>query len=111
MEKLQLRYSPKNIPIPSERSYKLQLMDKIDQVIKRMRWKAFFYTNRTEDTKETCGLKSLNCPPKIKEMEPFENDLWNLVDKLKFRKTKSNFERQLNEDIRVIKQSSSSIRR
>ena len=111
MEKLQLRYSPKNIPIPSERSYKLQLMDKIDQVIKRMRWKAFFYTNRIEDTKETCGLKSLNCPPKIKEMVPFENDLWNLVDKLKFRKTKSNFQRQLNEDIRVIKQSSSSIRR
>ena len=38
-------------------------------------------------------------------MEPFENDLWNLVDKLKFRKTKSNFQRQLNEDIRVIKRS------
>ena len=52
MEKLQLRYSPKNIPIPSERSYKLQLMDKIDQVIKRMGWKAFFYTNRTEIRKK-----------------------------------------------------------
>ena len=35
---------------------------------------------------ETYGLKSLNCPPKIKEMVPFEKDLWNLVDKLKFRK-------------------------
>ena len=62
MEKLQLHYSPENIPIPSERSYKLQLMDKIDQVIKRMRWKTFFYMNRSEDTQETYGLKSLNCP-------------------------------------------------
>ena len=88
MEKLQLPYSPKNIPIPSERSYKLQLMDKNDQVIKRMRWKAFFYMNRSEDTQETYSLKSLNCPPKNKEMVPFEKDLWNLVNKLKFRKIK-----------------------
>ena len=91
MGKLQLRYSPKNIPIPSERSYKLDLMDKIDQVIKRMRSKIFFYTNRNEDTQETYGLKSLNCPPKIKEMPPFEKDSLNLVNKLKFRKIKSNF--------------------
>ena len=67
-----------------------------------MRWKASFHTNRSEDTQETYDLKSLNCPPKIKEMVPFEKDLWNLVNKLKFRKIKSNFQRQLNEDIRVI---------
>ena len=63
MEKLQLRYSPKNIPVPSERSYKLQFMDKIDQVIKRMRWKAFFYTNRSEDTQET-WLEIIELSPK-----------------------------------------------
>ena len=80
-------------------------MDKIDQVIKRMIWKAFFYMNRSEATQETYGLKSLNCPPKIKEMVPFEKDLWNLVNKLKFRKIKSKFQRQLNEDIREIKRS------
>ena len=67
MEKLQLRYSPKNIPILSERSYELQLMDKIDQVIERMRWKAFFYTNKSKDMEETYSLKSLNCPPKSKK--------------------------------------------
>ena len=80
-------------------------MDKIDQVIKQMRWKAFFYTNEGKDMEETYGLKSLNCPPKIKEMVPFEKDLGNLEDKLKFQKIKSNFQRQLNEDIRVIKRS------
>ena len=35
----------------------------------------------------------------------FEKDLWNLVYKLKFRKIKSNFQRQLKEDVRVTKQS------
>ena len=80
-------------------------MDKINQVIKRMRWKAFFYMNRSEDTQETYGLKSLNGPPKIKEIVLFKKDLWNLVNKLKFRKIKSNFQRHLNEDIREIKRS------
>ena len=51
MEKLQLDYSYKNIPIPTERNYKLQLMDKIELVIKRMRWKAHIY-NEKKDVKE-----------------------------------------------------------
>ena len=80
-------------------------MDKIDQVIKRMRWKAFVHMNRCEDTQETYGLKSLNCPHKVKEMVPFEKELWDLANKLKFRKIKNNFQRQLNEDIRIIKRS------
>ena len=49
MEKLQLQYSQKNIPVPLERSYKLQLMDKIDQVIKQMRWKAVFFMKGSEN--------------------------------------------------------------
>ena len=62
---------------------------------------SFLLYKQNRDTQKTYGLKSLNCPPKIKEMVPFEKDLWNLVNKLKFRKIKSNFQRQLNEDIRV----------
>ena len=51
MEKLQLHYSQKNITISPKRSYELQLIPKIDQVIKQMRWKAFFYMNGSEDAK------------------------------------------------------------
>ena len=38
-------------------------------------------------------------------MIPFEKDSWNLVNKFKFRKIKSNFERQLSKDIWVINRS------
>ena len=51
MEKLQFDYSYKKIPIPTERNYKLQLMEKIELVIKRMQWKAHFY-NEKKDAKE-----------------------------------------------------------
>ena len=51
IEKLQFDYSYKNIPIPTERNYKLQLLEKIELVIKRMRWKVHFY-NEKKDVKE-----------------------------------------------------------
>ena len=38
-------------------------------------------------------------------MVAFEKELWHLVNKLKFRKIESNFQRQLNKNIRVIKRS------
>ena len=64
----------------------------------------FFYDQgNNKYTPENYGLKSLNCPPKIKEMTNFENDLTNLLKSIKFRATKSSFQRQLTEDIRTIK--------
>ena len=85
-------------------------MDKIEQVIKRMRWEAFFYINPSrENMQQTYGLKTLNCPPKIKEMVLFEQDLWDLVNKIKFRKVSSNFQNQLKEDIKAIKKSKRSL--
>ena len=79
-------------------------MDKIGQVIKRMRWKAYFYINpRRENMQQTYGLKTLNCPPKIKEMVLFDRDLWDLVSNIKFRKVSSKFQNQLKEDVKAIK--------
>lgn len=37
------------------------------------------------------GLKDLNCPPKIKEITNFENNLTNLLKNIKFNATKSSF--------------------
>ena len=67
MEKSQSDYAYKSIPIPTEKNCKLQLMEKIELVIKRMRWKAHFYNekkdvkeNETQTIPKTYGLKSLN---------------------------------------------------
>ena len=54
------------------------------KLTKQIRWKAFFSMDRSEDTQETYGLKSINRPLKIKKMEQFEKDLSSLVSKLKF---------------------------
>ena len=71
MEKINFNYSLKNIPIPSKTSYELKLIEKIESVIKRIRWKAFFHLNkngRDEMETEKFGFKSKNCSPQSKEL-------------------------------------------
>ena len=84
MEKLNFGYSLKNIPTPNERTYKLKLTEKIELLIKNMRWKAIFFTNRNSKpsnntAKAKFGLKSKQCPPQVKELMAFEDDLIKLV--------------------------------
>ena len=74
-----LGYSLKNIPVPSRKEYKKQLIEKTQDVTKRMRWKAFHFLKGAEDrdddeddrdsNKETYGFKSRKCPPRIDEMK------------------------------------------
>ena len=59
MERLYTNYSNKKIPIPSPNEYKLQLISKVEHLLKRMRWKNLQFQGKLEsDNKETYGLKS-----------------------------------------------------
>ena len=48
---------------------------------------------------KTYGLKSLNCPPQVKELIQFESDLLDMIKALKFWKTRSHFQMRLKDDI------------
>ena len=109
MERLNLGYSTKNIPFANQRNYKVQLVDKIEVLIRRMRWKASFFLCRSEDEedrpchKETYGLKSQKCPASIKEMSQFENELLQLAKDIRFRELRSHFQSRLKEDVKMIR--------
>ena len=107
MEKLNLGYSLKNIPIPSQRSYKLKLMEKTEMVIKRMRWKAIFCDSEESVPKNTYGLKTLKTPSQVKELLAFENDLLNMVKNVKFEEgyRRTPFQEKLRKDIGTITKS------
>ena len=103
MEKLKFEYSTKNIPLPSERSYKLQLIEKTEMVIKRMRWKAIFQdTKKEKSNQQRCGLCSFKVRPPVKELSAFESELIELLKNIKFRKVKNQLQNQLKEDIKKI---------
>ena len=109
MEKLNLNYSMKNIPTPNNNTYILKLIDKVEAVIKRMRWKLFLYyetnnndNNNNEPLQENFGFKSRNTPPPQAELEYFENDLFDMISSIKFRNRKDEFQKTLKDDIRKI---------
>ena len=97
MEKINFNYSLKNIPTPTKTSYQLMLMEKIESVIKRMRWKAHFYLKKdTSNIAYTNYGKTRNYPPQCKELQNFEKDLLDTIKLIKFRIVKDSFQRKLN---------------
>ena len=46
MEKFNMEYSKKNIPIPSQEKYKVYFKSKVEKFIKRMRWKALQFLGK-----------------------------------------------------------------
>ena len=96
MEQTRFKYSMKNIPIPSRSSYQYikKLIKKTESIIKRIRWKAFFFeqnkvknkTNHDNDNDDSnsaadnnFGFKSRKCPPQNEELNNFEADVYDMI--------------------------------
>ena len=108
MDKFNFGYSTNNIPITTERQYKLKLVEKIEAVIKRMRWKAFYFEqNDTRNNSKNIyyGLASDKTPPPMRLLELFEKNLFKIVENIKFRKINCEFQDKINSDIKNIKSS------
>ena len=111
-KRLNIDYSLKNIPIPSADSYKRRLIEKVESVIRRMRWKAFFFLKGSEEVEDegqennNYGLcKTKACPPQVEELKPFENDLLRMVEGISFRNMSDPFQAKMKADIKDIRNS------
>ena len=111
MEKINFGYSMKNIGIPQNKTYLLQLIEKIEMVIKRKRWKVLCNGKKETNVIKTewYGLKSSKTPKQVKELTPFENDLIGLVQKIRFRKTRNYCQKKIQKDIQLIKSSDKTV--
>ena len=72
---------------------KLKLVEKIEAVMKRMRWKAFYFEQSgTHNNNKNIyyGLTSDKTPPPMKLLELFEKDLFKIVKKLSFERSTVN---------------------
>ena len=74
METFKIEYSTKNIPRPSKHEFKIELIFKVESVIKGMRWKTLEFLGKLDSTeKETYSFNSCQCPPIVDELSDFEN--------------------------------------
>ena len=72
MEKLKFDYSMRNISVTTGRSYLLKLIQKIEVVSKRMRWKVIYCDTKRNSIK-TWVRESKDTSPPIKKLAAFEN--------------------------------------
>ena len=93
--------------IPSQDAYLRNLIKKVESVIKRMRWKANFFLKGDKNLNESYrfGIPSTKIPPAILEMKPFEDDLFNLIENIKFRNARNEFQESLANDLKKINSS------
>ena len=105
MEAIQFDYSTKNIPIPSEKNYRIKLTEKAEQLCERMRWKAYFYLHPEiqHESNENYGINSKESPAQVSEFINFESRMVILVQNIKFRKQKCKFQKKLTTDTNIIK--------
>lgn len=103
---LSLGYSLKNIPVPSEKEYTKCLITRVEDVVKRMRWKALFYLkgDNAESTSNKYGFRSKACPPQIEEMKPFEEDLYSMMENLSFRRSSNKLQDTMRKDMKLIRE-------
>ena len=87
MEQVNFGYSLKNIPIPNNQEYLLELVSSVGTFISNLRWRSWHFLNPSNnERKETFGLKTTNpAPSDVKDLKEFENDLHNLVKNVKFK--------------------------
>ena len=98
-------YSMKDIPISNKKEYLIKLYDSTSKFINRLRWK-FFFCNRddTEDyhTNNDNIFKSSKAAPACEELRPFEKDLLEMINSIKFDNYISNFHKKMKNDIRKL---------
>ena len=94
----------KNIPVASKKEYIKQLLDKTEQFLCRMRWKAYHFLNPNQQSeKENFGFKTRNNLPVIEELNEFKDGMTKIIQKVKFKNIEGQFQKDLNEDNKSIK--------
>ena len=70
------------------------LIDKVELLIKRMRWKTLFFENESQSTFRY-GFKTRKCPPQHKDLMEFKDNLQKIISNMQFRRVKMIFKTDL----------------
>ena len=87
----------------------MKLITKIEHFLIRMRWKAFWF-ERDSDKEQECikenfGFKSNNVAPSNARLQRFEEEMYDMVRSIKFRKVENDFQKKLKNDVQEIRRS------
>ena len=116
------KYSPKNIPLPSKKEYMKQLIYAVGKFINALRWRVYFYKMKNASDKEkkkhenhpdvqdvlnghnNFGFKSGDMAPEIPELIPFEQAIFEMINKLTFTQHHNQFLESLKKDLSELQE-------
>ena len=104
MDQVRFDYSMKNISIPTQREFIIELISSVEKFIKNLKWRAHHYLNPFQQNtqKKTFGFNSTSPPPKVAELEELQDMLYGLIINIKFRNYSNQFQNQLKKDTKEI---------
>ena len=81
MDRCNLDYSLKNVPIPSEKQFELEFLGSIHKLSKKMKWRTekHLHPEHFQNKKETYSLKSTKAPPDLKELKNLKYSMMGYV--------------------------------
>jgi len=105
MEKVNIDYSAKNIPLPSRTGYRQRLIEETEQFLRWARWKVYFFLNPeiAPSDKENYRFQSTKNPPPNEEVKDFENIMVRMIQSVMFRHVNNSFLNKLKEDTDIIR--------
>ena len=110
--KVNIDYSLKNIPIPTEETHTRTVIHKMEQFLQRIRWKTYYFFNppkpdekKAKKKTETYGFKTSKNAPQHPTLVKFEEDLTHLITNLQYTDTKTEFQKKLAKDAKKIRSS------
>ena len=113
MEIKNFRYSLKIIPIPTKSNYLKCLTEKTENFIRRLRCKDYhFCKDNLQPANELAngyfGFKTTTPPPN-EHLNAFENNLYDLIQKVEFTNVQNTFQQKLKNGVHSIKSSSNTL--
>ena len=105
MEKINFQYSMKNVPIPSNKEFRLEFIQSVNIFMKNLKWRAWHYLNPIQNAqkKETFQFNSTSPPPNVPELKILEEKMQNLTKTLEFKEgIRDSFQQQLKKDLKNI---------
>jgi hypothetical protein len=104
MDQVNFNYSTKNISLPSQKDFKIELIKSVEKFIKNIKWRAHHYLNPSNNyqRKETFGFRTTSPPPLVAELDELQDMLFDLVVGIKFKNHSNDFQNKLKNDIKTI---------
>ena len=113
MDPFIIPHSLKDIPLPPQKEYIEQLVEETAKFIRRHKWRIYFKLNpeAQSESKENFGFRSNRAPPSTnqtnygdhwEDLKAFEEHIYGLIRKVKFKKFSNEYQQRLKEMVERI---------